>query len=293
MTTKHTSIRDTTLALLTFGALAVAFYLIGYWLIFRLERATPLMMSIGLAAVTTCLIHRRSISSLGLVWANNTDLWASFLIPVGIAMASYLVIWLGGLGDFNTNFIVSLKDTYNLADWSDISILLFHVLLSGTFILCLSIPSILAEELAWRGFLVPELSKIMPFTGVALVSGLVWSLFHWPLMIKGFYGSQHTPLLLQLGLFTVFIISNSITMTYFRYKTNSVWTAVLFHASSNVFIQKVFTPLTIVDENSSWYVDEFGIVVPIVTLIVAIIFWNKAKTAFNHQTDSCLTIQSR
>jgi hypothetical protein len=46
-------------------------------------------------------------------------------------------------------------------------------------------------------------------------------------------------------------------------------------------IQKVFTPFTVVDENSAWYVDEFGIVVPAVAFFVAIFFWGKAKKEFS------------
>ena len=281
MNTRKATFENSIPVLLTFFVLGLLFYGIGYWLIFRLERASPLMISVGLATIATCLIHRRKISSLGLSWANSRDQWASFLIPLGIALVSYLFIWSTGVGEFNPDFASTLRATYNLAEWNNFSIILFHVLLSATFILFLSIPSILGEEIAWRGFLVTELSKFMSFTGVALVSGILWSIFHWPLMIKGFLGSEHTPLLFQLSLFTLFIVANSVTMTYFRYKTNSVWSAVLFHASSNMFIQKVFTPLTFVDENSSWYVDEFGVVVPIVASLVAIHFWIKPKKEFH------------
>ena len=35
------------------------------------------------------------------------------------------------------------------------------------------------EEIGWRGFLVPELAKVLPFTGVALVSGLIWASWHY------------------------------------------------------------------------------------------------------------------
>ena len=33
----------------------------------------------------------------------------------------------------------------------------------------------LGEEIGWRGFLVPELSKVTGFTGTALINGLMWS----------------------------------------------------------------------------------------------------------------------
>ena len=96
-------------------------------------------------------------------------------------------------------------------------------------------------------------------------------------MIKGFYGSGYTPLIFQISLFTLFIMSNSVIMTYLRYKTDSVWSAVLYHASSNIFVQKVFTPMTVVDQNSAWYVDEFGVVIPVVALLAALYFWRLAE----------------
>jgi membrane protease YdiL (CAAX protease family) len=268
-------------SLTTFLFLTVIFYCVGYWLIFRLERASPLMMSVGLAAIVTCFLHGRRISSFGLLWGNSRYQWMSFLVPLGIAASSYLIIWGFGFAEFNSDFANGSRETYNLGGWNDISIILFHIVLTMTFSLALSIPSIFGEELAWRGFLVPELSKSMSFGLVALISGLLWSTFHWPLMIKGFYGSSYTPLIFQLSIFTLFIVSNSVTMTYLRYKTESVWSAVIFHACSNMVIQKVFTPLTIVDENSVWYIDEFGIVVPVVALFVAIFFWRKAKKEFS------------
>ena len=42
-------------------------------------------------------------------------------------------------------------------------------------------PTATGEEIGWRGFLVPELAKVLPFTGVALVSGLIWASWHYPI----------------------------------------------------------------------------------------------------------------
>lgn len=263
--------------LIIFLLLTIVFYCVGYWLIFRLERASPLMMSVGLAAVVTCFLFKRPLSSLGLKWGDNRYQWISFLVPLAIAMLSYLIIWGLGFAGFNSSFADTAREDYNLPGWSDTSIIAFHVLLTATFSLLLSIPSVFGEEIAWRGFLVGELSKLMSFGRVALISGVLWSAFHWPLMIKGFYGSGYTPLIFQISLFTLFIMSNSVIMTYLRYKTDSVWSAVLYHASSNIFVQKVFTPMTVVDQNSAWYVDEFGVVIPVVALLAALYFWRLAE----------------
>jgi len=74
----------------------------------------------------------------------------------------------------------------------------------------------------------------------------------------------------------------AVIMTYLRFKTNSLWTAVIFHMSGNVFLQKVFTPLTIENESSAWYMDEFGAVPALVAFAFAIFFWKKGKAEFVH-----------
>src|SRR5258708_15188708 len=62
-----------------------------------------------------------------------------------------------------------------------------YVLLVGTFGLAKSLASSLGEEIGWRGFLVPQLFKSVGFTGTALISGVVWSCWHYPLLIWGHY----------------------------------------------------------------------------------------------------------
>ena len=273
--------RDTALTLFTFFSFVIAFYILGYWLIFRMERATPLMMSVGLATIVTCVIRKRSLASLGWQWGEWKSQWMSYLIPFSIAFSAYLIVWFVGFGDFyNAEFLLKQKENYNLTHWNDTNIFLFHIVLVATVSFVVSLPSILGEELGWRGLLVPELSKFMSFTGVALVSGLVWSVWHWPLMIKGLYGNDVTPLYYQLFFFTLFITSTGVIMAYLRLKTGSLWTAVIYHASSNIFIQKIFTPITVQNTESSWYIDEFGAIIAIIACCVAVYFWKKGVAEF-------------
>ena len=273
--------RDTITTLSLFFILTIAFYFVGYWLIFRMGKATPLMLSVGVAALLTCLIRRRSLSTLGWGWGNWKYAWLSYLIPLAIVSIAYFIIWIFGFGDwYDTAFITDQKNNYNLNQWSDFSIIIFHLTLTASVGFLMLLPSVLGEEIAWRGLLVPELSKFMNFTHVALFSGFIWSLWHWPLIIKGLYGNSVTPLSYQLVIFTIYIMANAVIMTYLRYKTNSVWTAVIYHMSGNVFLQKIFTPITLENSQSHWYLDEFGLVLPLVTLIVAIYFWRKGKQEF-------------
>ncbi|WP_211664935.1 CPBP family intramembrane glutamic endopeptidase [Litorilituus lipolyticus] len=203
------------------------------------------------------------------------------MIPFAIALVAYLIVWSFGGGDlYNSEFLASKKQSYNLNEWNDLSIFLFHLFLVASVSFIISIPSILGEEIGWRGLLVPELSKVTTFTGVVLVSGVLWSAFHWPLILLGLYWNNDTTIYYQLIFFTLFITSTGTIMAYIRLKTGSVWTAVMYHGASNIFIQKVFTPITITNENSSYYIDEFGAILAIVATVVAFFFWRKGVKEF-------------
>lgn len=93
----------------------------------------------------------------------------------------------------------------------------------------------------------------------------------------GIYGSEGTPLLYQLFFFTTLMIVLSVIMTYLRFKTKRLWTAVIFHMSFNIFMQKAFAPFTVLNENSVWFVDEFGAIPALVASAVAVYFWRKGK----------------
>ena len=239
------------------------------------------MLAVGVATILTCLIRKRNLATLGWGWGNWRYQWMSYLLPLVIAFVAYFIIWVAGFGGwYDSEFVLQQMQDYNLSGWSDASVIILHFTLTATYSFALLLPSVLGEELGWRGFLVPELARFMSFTNVALTSGLIWSMWHWPLIFMGLYGNDGTPLYFQLFFFTLFITSNAMIMAYLRLKTNSLWTAVIFHMSGNVFLQKVFDPLTIETDSSAWYVNEFGLVPALVAFVIAICFWKKGKAEF-------------
>ena len=265
-----------------FLALVIVLYPLGYWLIFRLSSAIPLMLSVGLAAILTCLITRKSMRDLGWHWASWKFHGISYFLPLSYAALAYGLIWAFGVGGwYDSAFVLEQKESYNLGAWSNTAVIVFHFLLTATVSFILLLPSVLGEELGWRGLLVPELSKLMPFTGIALVSGFLWAVWHWPLMFLGLYGNETTPVLYQLVCFTLGIMSMSVIMTYVRLKSGSLWPAVIFHMSHNVFLQKFFDPMTSAKANSAWFLDEFGIVVPTILTVLAIFYWKKGNSEFS------------
>lgn len=101
----------------------------------------------------------------------------------------------------------------------------------------------LGEEIGWRGFLVPELSKTVSFTGTALISGVVWALWHYPILIFADYNAG-TATWYALTCFTVMVVAISFVFAWLRLKSGSLWTGALLHASHNLYVQNIFTPLT-------------------------------------------------
>ena len=264
-----------------FLALTAALYPLGIWLIYRMSSATPLMLTVGLAAILTCLVTGTRLRDLGWHWGPWKYIRLSYFLPLGYAAAAYGLIWATGVGGwYDPAFVLEQKESYNLGSWSNVAVIAFQFILTATVSFILLLPSVLGEELGWRGLLVPELSKLMSFTGIALVSGLIWAVWHWPLMFMGVYGNETTPFIYQLVLFTLSIVSMSVTMTYIRLKTDSLWPAVVFHMSHNVFLQKFFSPMTLEKANSDWFLDEFGVAVPIVLTVFAIYYWRKGNREF-------------
>jgi membrane protease YdiL (CAAX protease family) len=230
----------------------------------------------ALAGMATLKLNGRNLSELGWKWPATNFAIASWLIPLGYAMVAYVIVWSLGLGGFpNHDFMTQLVRRMGLPV-SPLVATVLYVLLGGSFGLARGLSSALGEELGWRGFLVPELSKNVGFTATALISGVVWSCWHYPLLIWGDYNNG-TPAIYGLSCFTVMVLSISFLFAWMRLKTGSVWTGALLHASHNLYIQGVFTPLTRDTGKTAWYIDEFGAVLPLVTVAVAVYFWSKRK----------------
>ena len=108
-----------------------------------------------------------------------------------------------------------------------------------------------------------------------LYSGMIWAVWHFP-VINLMYGSGEN-LLLHLGAFTVMIIGVSIILAYYTFKSNSIWPAAVYHSIHNIYIQKICTPLTISNDKTTFWIDEYGFMIPIITTLFAVYFWRKAE----------------
>jgi membrane protease YdiL (CAAX protease family) len=242
---------------------------------------TGLMWSPALAAFITSRILKRKIADLGWHWGNpKYQLWA-YLVPIIYSLVAYLIIWITGWGGFyNLEFVKGITTLFGWEHLSHGTIIVLFFIISGILGMVGSLSRALGEEIGWRGFLVPELAKTTNYTKTSLISGIIWSLWHYPILIFADYNSG-TPVWFGLSCFTVMVVSLSFIFTWFRLKSGSVWTAAILHATHNLYIQHFFTPITSNTGNTNYFVDEFGIVLPVVCLIAAIYFWTRRGELVN------------
>jgi len=234
----------------------------------------PLMWSPAVAAFLTLRIRGRTISSLPWHWGDWRSNRHAFLVPVLYVLVAYALIWALGLGGVpNEDTLAGWARSAGLEGISTPALITIMILLLGTVGCIRAMSTIVGEEIGWRGFLIWELRKVMPFGGVAIFSGVIWSFWHWPIVI--YYGGGNP--VIQMADFTVMITAMSVIMTYFTFKSRSMWPAILFHAAHNVYVDKIFDPLTTKGDNSALWTGEYGLMLPVTTSIFAFYFWRKAK----------------
>src|SRR5436305_3497242 len=213
-----------------------------YFLIIRAKQlgagggiyVTGIMWCPALAAFITLKLNRRRLHEIGWKWPATKYALMSWYVPLVYAAIAYAIVWFGGLGGFpNPEFIASVTTRMGPRLSPFIGTALY-VLLACSFGLVGSLSRALGEEIGWRGFLVPELSKTVGFTGTALISGVVWSLWHYPILIFADYNSG-TATWYALTCFTVMVVAIAFVFAWLRLKSGSVWTAALLHASHNLY----------------------------------------------------------
>lgn len=235
---------------------------------------TGSMWSPALAAFLTKTLFKERIGDLAWCW-NARYAGLGYLIPILYALPVYLIVWSGGWGRFASGGF--LRQTAQQFGWSNFSppiVLLLFVLITATFGLVGKTSRALGEEIGWRGFLVPELSKVVSFGGVGIISGLMWAAYHFPILIFADYNAG-TPIWFGLSCFTLGVVAESFVFAWLTLRSGSLWPAALLHGSHNLWIQSILTPLTSDTGPTKYLIDEFGIGLVITTAIAAFIVWRK------------------
>ncbi len=235
----------------------------------------------ALAAFATLKLNGRSLAEIGWKWPEKKYALMSWYVPLVYAAIAYGIVWASGLGGFpNKEFAANIAGRMG-PNLSPAVGTILYVLVAGSVGLVGNLAHALGEEIGWRGFLVPELSKTVGFTGTAIISGVVWSLWHYPILIFADYNAG-TATWYALSCFTVMVVAIAVVFAWLRLKSGSVWTAAMLHASHNLYVQAIFTPLTKDTGKTAWYIDEFGAVLPLVAVAFAVYFWTRRGELPSH-----------
>ncbi len=229
------------------------------------ENATRLLIfAVGamwcpaIAAIITRLYFQRNLNGFGLYPGEPKWLLLSMLLPVAVGLAMFGTAWVTGIAPFSDAgaarvFSVAFVPLF-------LSLLLFNCFAAA------------GEELGWRGFLVPELNRFMGFTELALLSGAIWTSWHFPLIVFGTYHGTGS-LAYSLAVFIPSVMGAAVVLAWLRLVSGSVWTAILFHGFWNFFIQQFYPLLTTPTGAGSMMLGEFGWFVALAYVALAVIFW--------------------
>lgn len=223
--------------------------------------AIGLMFSPAFAALLTQFIYNKNLRGFGWKWGKTRYQILAYVVPMIYVLISYSLILLLGLGKLNTE--IASKVT------------IVDILQSATLNVLVNCVIVVGEEIGWRGFLLPKLARIMSFTKASIIVGVIWILGHVPLIIfvKDFY-PYSTPVWYGLICFSVAAMGVNIAMNWLRLKSGSVWTAVIFHAVHNQFVQDL-DPLIIDTGFTRYFTSEFGVMLALAAAIVGWVFWRR------------------
>jgi membrane protease YdiL (CAAX protease family) len=231
-----------------------------------------LMWCPGVSGLLTRLVFQGNLRGHGFGWGQTKYQFASYWIPLVYSIVVYVPFWLAGYFDPNSRTLEAFMRRLPLLPHAAALPVLFLFLATvGMLTSCLSA---LGEELGWRGFLVPQLAKVNSFPRVALISGAIWALWHYPLILFADYHGAG-PLWYSIACFTVMVLGISFLFAWMRLKSGSVWTGMLLHASHNLFVQAFFDAQTRRARVTGLWTTEFGVGLALAALVVAIVFYVK------------------
>ncbi len=156
--------------------------------------------------------------------------------------------------------------------WAILPLSLLMTALFSTFILW-------GEEFGWRGYLQIKLLGSRPLLA-AVVTGVIWGVWHYPINLRGYNFPQHP--ILGLLVFPVSTVMLSIIFGWLRQKTGSVWAPSLAHAATNS-VGGSLTVLLFMGEGDLLYTSYLGLLgwIPLGALCLWLIFSGQLKPQQN------------
>jgi membrane protease YdiL (CAAX protease family) len=170
--------------------------------------------------------------------------------PLFVLSCTYGIVWITGIGRLNLA---------GFGGWAN--------LLSGLLIGTLYA---MAEEIGWRGYLLPHLLPLGR-TRALLVSGLLHGIYHLPLMLMTPFYHEGGNRFIVVVLFLATLTAAGVIYGYLRLTTDSVWPAAVAH---NVFntVWETYATMTVAGSSLAlleYLAGESGILTLIGVVVMA------------------------
>lgn len=225
-----------------------------------------LMWTPTFASIVARLVLREGFSDISLRLGGKrglTGLVVAWTFPIGVGLLAYGAGWVSGL----TSFEPPNPELLGLPSAPEPVLFLVLLGLTATLGVPLSMLTAAGEELGWRGYMLTRLFD----AGVprpVLVSGVIWALWHMPIIFSGQYASSDTPAL-SAGLFLLDVLAIAYVAARLRLESGSVWPAIMIHSAWNSIIQGAFDAST---QHAGSWVGESGLFTALVALILAALY---------------------
>ena len=148
------------------------------------------------------------------------------------------------------------------------------------------------EELGWRGYLTPKLEELMPTPLAIVVTGIIWALWHGPLLAYGYdFGRDYD--FFPYGGFIAMIVMCvfwSAFLTWLTKRTNSVYPAALCHMLIDTVLNANLMPFTYNANGDKFELrtnDFWGQIISVFPMIIAagavsmVLMWRKKSSGEN------------
>lgn len=191
----------------------------------------------------------------------------ALIFPIIIGLISYGLAWMTSAIHFHPQPIPLVASFIGNSS-SPSEVMLFNIIAGATIVTIFSIRTAAGEEIGWRGYMLTRLIE----AGVPrpiLVSGLIWGVWHVPLILGGVYLVGPPPIVAAF-FWMIMATAFSFVFARLRLESGSIWPVIVLHASWNSLIQVVFDPASTGPGAALW-VGESGIFVTLIMVLAAIV----------------------
>jgi len=252
--------------ILTFVCLVFLFSMVPYLLMIHAHHVMAgnglavrlIMWCPTAAAFATCALFRIDSRTLGWSWRPIRYEAIGYFLPLAYAIPVYVVTWIAMPGSFALRaFEEKAAASLSMSSSPHLATFALMIPMLATLGVIGSLANALGEEIGWRGFLLPRLTRQFGFTLGCTVSGLIWAVWHYPGLLWADYNAGTNPVY-ALTCFTLMVTADAFILGWLRLKSGSLWPCALLHASHNLFIQAIFDEMTAPAGRALYFTTEFG-----------------------------------